>query len=364
MSFVLRTVRSPWVRVALVLGALVVASLAVWWRGPDWRAVWDAFDFVSWWWVVLAVGINLASVVARSISWRLTIGQALPEPHPRYTHVFSAFCVGLLGNAVLPARAGELARVAVLRRHMPDHGSGTSATLVGTVFAHRLFDLPAVAVLVAYVLMTAKIPRWAVTSLEIFGLIGVALVAVAMLSARHRDHRLPSFEDAGTVTHLLGMARQGLGVLRAPLPAAAAILFQLGGWVLQLLAVWTVMKAFDLDAPLPAAGLVLLLMNIAIVFPLWPGNVGLLQAAVAVPLRQYGVAYPTGFAYGLVLQAVEASVGVGLGLLFLAREGISFAGLKRMETEEERTEATAVVDVETAEEREPEVARGGASLSR
>jgi uncharacterized membrane protein YbhN (UPF0104 family) len=364
MTFVLRTLRSPWLRVALVFAAVVVAGAAVWWRGPDWGAVWEAFDFVSWWWVVLAVAINLASVIARSISWQLTIGQALPEPHPRYTHVFSAFCVGLLGNAVLPARAGELARVAVLRRHMPDHGPGTSATLVGTVFAHRLFDLPAVALLVLYVLFTAKIPQWAVTSLVIFGLVGIALVAVAMLSARHRDHRLPSFEDAGTVTHLIGMARQGLGVLRAPLPACGATSFQFIGWVLQLFAVWTVMKAFDLGAPLPAAGLVLLLMNIAILFPLWPGNVGLLQAAVAVPLRQYHVAYATGFAFGLVLQAVEASVGIGLGLIFLAREGISFAGLKRMETEEERGEAAAVADAEEPEEHEPQAAREGASLSR
>jgi glycosyltransferase 2 family protein len=357
-------VRSPWFRGALVLVLFVFAAVAVWWRGPDWRAVWEAFDFVSWWWVVLAVGINLASIVARSISWRLTIGQALPEPHPRYTQVFSAFCVGLLGNAVLPARAGELARVAVLRRHMPEHASGTSATLVGTVFAHRLFDLPAVAVLVVYVLFTAKIPQWAVTSLEIFGLVGIALVAVAMLSARHRDHRLPSLEDAGTVTRLVGMARQGLGVLRAPLAATGALFFQLVGWVLQLFAVWTVMEAFDLDAPLPAAGLVLLLMNIAILFPLWPGNVGLLQAAVAVPLRQYGVAYATGFAYGLVLQAVEASVGVGLGLIFLAREGISFAGLKRMEANEERAEAEVVADGEEVPEPQSDAAREGASLTR
>ena len=44
------------------------------------------------------------------------------------------------------------------------------------------------------------------------------------------------------------------------------------------------MRAFDIHAPLPAAGLVLLLMNVATIFPLWPGNVGLLQAAVALPL--------------------------------------------------------------------------------
>ena len=71
-------------------------------------------------------------------------------------------------------------------------------------------------------------------------------------------------------------------------------------------------------------------MNVATIFPLWPGNVGLLQAAVALPLVQYGVSYARGFAFGIGLQAIEASVGVGVGLVFLAREGLSFAMLKRM----------------------------------
>jgi uncharacterized membrane protein YbhN (UPF0104 family) len=328
--------------------------------------VWHAFDFVEWRWVVVAVVINFLSVVARSFSWQLTIGQALPEPHPRYRDVFSAFCVGLLGNAVLPARAGELARVAVLRRHMPEQPEGTSATLVGTVFAHRLFDLPAVALLVVFVLLTARIPHWAETSLILFGLVGLALLAVAMLSARHRDQRMPSLDDASSVRRLLVMARQGLGVLRAPVPAAAAILCQLVGWVLQLLAVWTVMKAFGLGTPLSAAGVVLLLMNIAIVFPLWPGNVGLLQAAVALPLRDYGVPYATGFAYGLVLQAVEVSVGVGLGLVFLAREGLSFAVLRRMGEDEKDSPEDEVEEVrELVEELDAhEAARESAAVSR
>jgi uncharacterized membrane protein YbhN (UPF0104 family) len=361
---VMRWFSNPWTRGVLVLLMLASAFVAIWLRGPDWGTVWHAFDFVSWWWVVVAIGINLLSIVARSISWRLTIGQAIPEPHPRYSQVFSAFCVGLLGNAVLPARAGELARVAVLRRHMPDHGPGTSATLVGTVFAHRLFDLPAVALLVLYVLLTAKIPDWAVTSLVIFGLVGVAMLAVAMVSARRRDHRLPSLDDASKVGQLFAMARLGLAVLRTPLAAATAIFFQLVGWALQLLAVWTVMEAFDLGAPLPAAGLVLLLMNIAVIFPLWPGNVGLLQAAVALPLRRYGVAYGTGFAFALVLQAVEMSVGVGVGLIFLAKEGISFAMLKRMEAEEESSRNTVEELQELTDERERKAAHEGAPVPR
>jgi len=63
---------------------------------------------------------------------------------------------------------------------------------------------------------------------------------------------------------------------------------------------------------------------------------------------QYGVPYGTGFAYGLVLQAVEMSVGVGVGLIFLAREGISLASLKTME-EEQESEENALLAPETAQ---------------
>ena len=119
-------VRNPWAGGMFVLASLVLAILALWWRGPDWNTVYHAFDFVSWRWVVVGVLLNVLSVLFRTWSWSLTIDQAMPPPLPRFRQVLSAFGVGLLGNAVLPARAGELARVAVLRRHLP-HGKGTSA---------------------------------------------------------------------------------------------------------------------------------------------------------------------------------------------------------------------------------------------
>jgi glycosyltransferase 2 family protein len=329
---------SPWLRLAVAAVTIAATVTIVWWRGPDWESVWDAFSFVHWWWIVLAIALNLLSTAARAFSWRLTLGQALPTPQPPFVHVFSAFGIGLLGNAALPARAGEVARVAILRRHV-DRGSGTSATLLGTVFAHRLFDLPAVALLVLYVVLTAKIPHWAVTGLGVFFLVGIALAALAMLSARRGQGHVVHAGSAAR--RVVEMARQGLAVLRTPIVAAAAVVFQLIGWFLQLLAVWTVMEAFEMHISLPAAGLVLLLMNIATIFPLWPGNFGLLQAAVALPLVQYGVDYPTGFAYGIVLQAVEMSVGVGVGLAFLAREGLSFATLRGMDGRDAGSEVTS-----------------------
>ena len=57
-----------------------------------------------------------------------------------------------------------------------------------------------------------------------------------------------------------------------------------------------------------------------------------MQAAVALPLFTYSTGWTKarGIAFGLGLQAIEASVGVGVGLIFLGAEGLSVAMLKVM----------------------------------
>ncbi len=316
----------------MFLGLVVLASLGglFWWRRGSLEGIGSAFSAVRWEWVVVAILLNLLSVIARALAWTIVIHSALEPPRPRVPLVFSAFSVGLFANALLPGRVGELARVAVLTRKMPGR-KGAWAALVGTVFAHRVFDIVPVLLLILYVVATASIPGSArATLLFVIGF-GVGLFVFAFVSARRHHHEM-AIEGLGPVRRLLAMGRSGLGVMRSPGGAAAAIVFQIIGWTCQILAVYTAMRAFDIHAPLPAAGVVLLLMNVVTIFPFWPGNVGLVQVAIASALVGYGVPYSTGVAYGFGLQAIEASVGIGVGLLFLAREGLSFAMLRVMPT--------------------------------
>ncbi len=323
----LRLPRSRIFRTAVALALVGAIVGVVWWRHGSLSSIGSAFTAVRWQWVAAAIALNLLSVVVRALAWTTVIHAAMEPPRPRALLVFSAFSVGLFANAVLPGRIGELARVAVLTRKLPGR-RGAWATLVGTVFAHRVFDIVPVLLLVLYVILTANIPTSAQASLlAVIGL-GVGLFAFAFVSGR-RHTRTP-LDGLGPVRRLLAMGRAGLGVMRSPLRTAIAIFFQICGWTCQLFAVYTAMRAFDIHSPLPAAGVVLLLMNVVTVFPFWPGNVGLVQVAIASALVGYGVAYGVGVAYGFGLQAIEASVGIGVGLLFLAHEGLSFAMLRVM----------------------------------
>jgi len=170
------------------------------------------------------------------------------------------------------------------------------------------------------------VPGWGHLALLIVLGAASAVFALGLLVARRREHERPL--EAGRIRLVVARLRQGLGVLRTPRAATAAASLQTLAWVLQLLAVWVAMRAFDLSLPIAAAGVVLALMNVALILPLWPGNVGLQQAAIALPLLSYGVAYALGFAYGIGLQAIESSVGYVLGVVFLAREGLTLAGLR------------------------------------
>ena len=321
------TVKHRVLPIAVAVGLFAGAGVLLWLHGPNWSLVASAFDSVVWWWIVVALVLNLFSIIARALAWKTVIDQALDPPRAGYRAVISAFSVGLFANAVLPGRIGEVARVAVLTRRFGKR-KGVWATLLGTVFAHRVFDLFPVLALIAYVFATAKLPPWAKTTVLLFVAVGVTLLVIAVLLARRRGGS--GLEGLGPVRRLITMARQGLSVMHAPLAAAVAVAFQFIGWALQLLAVYTAMRGFGIHSPLPAAALVLLLMNVAILFPLWPGNFGLYQAAVAAPLLSYGVATTRGVAFGIGLQAIESSVGIGIGMVFLAREGLTYATLKEI----------------------------------
>ena len=206
-------------RLAVVLAAAAGVGALFWWRGPNWSGVGDAFTVVRWHFVAIAIGFNLVSVLVRAVAWKIIIDEAVPEPHPRFPLVFSAFSVGLFANAVLPGRIGELARVAVLTRKLPGR-PGIWASLLGTVFTHRLFDLVPTVGLILYVLLTAKIPHWAISSLAVVGVIGFGLFAFAFASARHQSQSV--LDGLGPARRVVEMARHGLGVLHRPGPAAVA----------------------------------------------------------------------------------------------------------------------------------------------
>jgi glycosyltransferase 2 family protein len=320
----------------LIAVAVTGVVLLLVYHGPNWGQVWHALTGMNFAWAFAAIFLAFVSSLARAMSWDNVINEAVAKPHPRLVDVFSAFFVGIFANGVLPGRVGEVVRVGVLMRRMPERERpGLWPAMLGTVLAHRILEVfPSIA-LITWVLISGKIPAPARTALWGVLAAGVTFVLVGVAIARRHEQ---GGEDAkGRFGEMLARAREGLGILRRPLPSFISAGWQTVGWLLQLFVVYVTLLAFDIHLPLIAAAAVLAVMNVALVLPLWPGNLGVLQAAIAVPLVAYGVPLPRAIAFGIALQAIESVVGYTAGIGCLFREGLSVERLRAMGAREPDT---------------------------
>jgi phosphatidylinositol alpha-mannosyltransferase len=82
-------------------------------------------------------------------------------------------------------------------------------------------------------------------------------------------------------------------------------------------------------AGLAAAAGVLFAVNVTAVLPAAPSNIGVFQAAcVAVLAGAFHVSTADAIAYGIVLQAVEVTTAMAMGIPALLREGMSWRDVK------------------------------------
>jgi len=148
--------------------------------------------------------------------------------------------------------------------------------------------------------------------------------------------------------------RAGMRVFREPRLAAVALSSQLLAWALQCASCYVLLLALGLGnrVGLAAAAAVLFAVNVTAVLPAAPSNIGVFQAAcVAVLAGAYHVSTADAIAYGIILQAVEITAAVVMGLPALLREGMSWRDVRL------RTMHTAPIRLVVPER----VARGSAA---
>jgi phosphatidylinositol alpha-mannosyltransferase len=162
--------------------------------------------------------------------------------------------------------------------------------------------------------------------------IALAIVVAPPLLRRVQSSRIRFLQrTARLAAAQMANIRRGLFVFRRPGTGVHATLAQLSAWALQWLACYMLILAFGLEhrSGLAAAAGVLLAVNITAVLPATPSNVGIFQAACVVVLAAYGTGKGTALAYGIVLQAIEVTTALLLGVPALVSEGLSWNALRR-----------------------------------
>lgn len=323
-----RSRRFGWIvrrrRVVGLLATLLLTAAGLWFaaRGVDPDKLAATFRGVRWGWVGAGACATVIQILMFGIAWRTGL-RAAGVGEVALRHVIGATWIGRAGNAVLPARMGEVARVVTIRRHL-SREDGSIPRLAGTLIAQRILGGIATVIIVVVVAVTMPLP---VPVADLLG-VGAALgVAVSLALALRGRIRLGTRLDAVLPRRMrgwIGSIIDGAGIMRLRGPAIASVGMHLVACIAQLTTVACLLRAFEVAAPASAPLVVVAMVALAGLLPTSPGGIGVAQAAIVAPLgATYGVAADRALGFALGLQATVLLVAVAGGLLGLTHQRLS-----------------------------------------
>ena len=262
-------------------------------------------------WLVAAALAFVASGVASAAAWQR--GLCACGAQLGRWQVIRRYWAGSFANTLAPANAGDVVRVGLVSRAIGTEGA--AFTTVGVAAAVSLVRAAIVAVLFVAAVAHGHSLLW----------LGPGTLAVAVVlgggrwfaSTRPGSRGLtrigrPSntHQASGRAAHLLDVVR---GVTARPGAALELCAWLLVSTAAKVLAAACAGAALGLHHPLAAALVIVPALELAALFPLTPGNIGMTSAAVAIALRGQGVPLAAAIGTGIAVHAVETLVGLGFG---------------------------------------------------
>jgi uncharacterized protein (TIRG00374 family) len=297
--------------------AVALAGFLLYWslRGVDWKTVWSTIAGAHWKFLVAAGLFTCLSFFMRSLRWRILLNA---EANLHVGEVFCATMAGYMGNAFLPARAGELVRTMVVS----GRSSLSKTYVLTTALSERLMDAVALVLWASLILLGVNPkPGWMSGVARTMAIAATAgAVAIAVLPhtgglCQNVLRRLPlphALRD-----RLTGLAEQVLLGMRAFHNtgrflgfAAMTVLI----WVSDAFGTMVASRALSLGLSFSAAMLLITGLGLSSALPSTPGYVGIYQFVAVTILVPMGIAKSSALAFILVVQAYGYVVTLLLGL--------------------------------------------------
>jgi uncharacterized protein (TIRG00374 family) len=304
-------------------GLLLVAVV---WAVHDihWGRLREAVAFARPGLLVLAAGVNFGALFLQAARWH-----ALLRPVSRslrLRHAFEALLVGFAVSTVVPARAGELARIQWLGRR-----TGLSrATIVGSVGLDHLVNAAGLVGGLCLLPHLIEVPAWvrpaAITLLALFGAGVTAALLLRPQEAASGEEGAAGNGGEGEAQEsrpsglraIVARCRRGLAAARDVRALGSSFALSLAAWGIELLVVVVSLEAVGLRLSLSASLLVLLAVNVALALPLTPpGNFGTLELGAVVALMGLGVGKEHALVFAVCYHVLQV-VPVGIAGLLLA----------------------------------------------
>lgn len=325
---VLARSRRAWLqRVVEVAVSLGFLALAV--RGIDFRELWGALRQANYLWLIPGVVITVALLYMKAWRWQLLF---LPEHRLPFRSVFTAMCAGYLASNVLPARAGELARLVLLVSEQPV----SVARTLSTIIVERLLDILTLIVVLAVLLPFVTLPEGLTEIAR--GITWVALAgAVAMLVLSFWKERLLRFSrwlfgrvrflDRPQIYDAIGHLIDGFATLRGR-QGLTLLALSVAGWIGVIGMAWSAAIATRLAVPVTAMAFAVIVTTLWMLVPSSPGYIGVFHYWAAWAVMQFGAPKDQAVTFALLWHATNYLTLSLSGLVALAVHGTSLGQIR------------------------------------
>lgn len=285
----------------------------------------------------------LGMQLSRAWAWRSVLRAAYPDRPLPFLPLSAAYLAGAGINAILPAHAGDVTKVFLVKRQIPgsSYPAVTSSFLVQTVFDTSvgvlvllyaitqglLPPLPRIPDLPAF-----EIAFW-VEHPQVFAIVVAATLLAIAIAIYLLAHRVRRFWDR---------VKQGVVILTEPrryLREVAA--WQGVGWLLRFAAFWFFLEAFGIGGSVGNVMLVMSVQAIANIVPLTPGGAGAQQALLIATLAGPSRTAVLSFSVGTQIAMAAWSVVLGFAAILLVFRTTDWRGLIRQAQDEADQEKAA-----------------------
>ena len=302
----------------------------------DWAEFGDALANANYWWLIPSTLCVLIHLYFRTVRWQWLLK---PLGQVRFWPAFRALVIGITGNTVLPARAGEFLRAYVLGRSSDLSKPGVFATIV----VERIFDGLTV-LLVLLVVVMLGVRSEALQRAGILGTIfyvGAIVALIVFLRKRHWAdvviNKLLPQNLAEFSLRILDGFTSGLAVLKNPHQLGMVTFYNFWTWLFVPLSFYFALLAFDFGSPIPWTAPVLMLpaMALALTIPGAPAGVGLVQFSVKLTLDATFIDLPVAANFVELVAAASILIHLSqlvpeviLGVFSFMYEGLSTSDIK------------------------------------
>ncbi|MBN1961133.1 MAG: flippase-like domain-containing protein [Deltaproteobacteria bacterium] len=310
-----------------IIGLLLTVPLLVWtFWDVDIQGLWQSLIVSKLPLLLVVAFINFFIIALKAWRWQLIISATQKVG---YLLVALTTVIGFMANNILPMRAGDIIRAIMLGKR----GRVSKAMLIASLGVDKIIEGLSMVVVLVVLPFLLPTPYWFRSTAWILGGVMLGLLGLGILINKGSKYiwidKIPlPLRWRDLLKSILSRMAEGFSVLRRPWQLSKVMIVAIAIWLGQGLMVWLCLRAMSLELSLLAAYLILMVVNVGILAPAAPGNIGTFEFSVVLALSFLGVEKTQALAFALVYHSIQLIPTIIVGIIAFFTAGLRFNDLK------------------------------------